>query len=235
MVESRQSFADMIRNQHALVDFVRELASSVTQMLDSAHICDRLHADGLQIREVEYRAVDTATGRSYEVDEEDALGYLRDNDSWDSSYRPEARQLYAGPWQPFVGSPTASETAPASSVPARIESVSEDTAEPVVPLDVRTVEMSVMNLEPGDMIVLRTAGELDKKDVAAIRRNLTDLLPPGHPVLIFQGILEMSLLRPGKKPKAKCDRCRHSMGVHYPTTGCIRCVCQTGRKRDLSR
>lgn len=167
----------------------------------------------------QYRAIDPMSGDVHEISEG-----LAGRGDWS---RVERRPLYAGPWESWEGSPEASETAGAPAPPALAERPPETLS---APIEVRVADLSVLDLSPGDVIVLRTAGNFDEADARAIQDRLGTALPPGHQVLILEGALEVQLLRPLKRPRPDpCPDCKHGPSAHRPTTGCVRCTCNHGR------
>lgn len=74
-------------------------------------------------------------------------------------------------------------------------------SEPSRPADaeLRAHDLTILDVKPGDTILLRHEKHIDDTDRAAITGSVTRQFP-GHEVLILDGGLELSVLRPVAEP-----------------------------------
>jgi hypothetical protein len=73
-------------------------------------------------------------------------------------------------------------------------------------LEFRALDLTVLDIKPGDKILIRSALHITDAEIAAIEKTLKGSLP-GHQVIVIDGGLELSVLRPeGKAERTRPDQ-----------------------------
>jgi hypothetical protein len=62
-------------------------------------------------------------------------------------------------------------------------------------IEIRVADLTVLNLEPGDTILLKTQRYFDEDEYDRVARKFRELFP-GHELLVLEGGAEFAVLRP---------------------------------------